>query len=148
MWNPDKSVTLSSICTKIAFFLAVAAAVTAPKWLPAYMGYTGSDMDIMQPLLVTFYSCALPGFASLICLNRLLANIRRGEIFDEKNVRLLRILSWCSFLVAAILLVSGFYYILFVFIAIFAALLGLILRVIKNVFEQAIAIKQENDYTI
>lgn len=148
MWNPDKSVILSSVCTKIALGLVVVAVIVTPRWLPTYAGYTANDTEMIRLLLITFYTCALPGFVSLLCLNRLLVNIKRGEVFAAKNVRLLRILSWCSFLVAAILLISGFYYIVFVFVAIAAALLGLILRVIKNVFEQAIAIKHENDYTI
>lgn len=148
MWNPDKSVVLSSICTKIAIGLVVVSVIVMPGWLPAFAGYTGNDTEVVRSLLVTFYACAVPGFMSLLCLNRLLVNIRRGEVFAAKNVRLLRALSWCSFLVAAILFISGFYYVVFMFVAIAAALLGLILRVIKNVFEQAIVIKQENDYTI
>ncbi|ADY56279.1 hypothetical protein Sgly_1984 [Syntrophobotulus glycolicus DSM 8271] len=148
MWNPNKSVILSSICTKAAIVLVILTAFAMPHLVPTYVNFAGKDPEIIRPLLLTVYACALPGLLSLICLNRLLANIRQGEVFAEKNVRLLRVLSWCSFIVSAILFISGFYYILFVMIAICAAFLGLILRVIKNVFEQAIVIKQENDFTI
>lgn len=148
MWNPDKSVILSSICTKIAIVLVIVAALAMPKLVPTYVEYTGKNTEIILSLLVTIYACAVPGLFSLICLDRLIANIKRGEVFTEKNVRLLRVLSWLSFIVSLILFISGFYYILFLIIAVCAAFLGLILRVIKNVFEQAIIIKQENDYTI
>ncbi len=148
MWNPDKSVILSSICTKAAMVLVILAALAMPKLIPTYVEYTGKNTEIIHSLLLTVYACAVPGLLSLVCLDRLLANIRREEVFSEKNVKLLRVLSWCSFLVSAILFISGFSYILFLIIAVCAAFLGLILRVIKNVFEHAIIIKQENDFTI
>lgn len=119
-----------------------------PYLIPTYVTFTGKDTDIIHSLLLTVYACALPGLVSLICLDRLLVNIRREEVFAIKNVKLLRALSWCSFVFSVILFISGFYYILFVIIAVCAAFLGLILRVIKNVFEKAIIIKQENDFTI
>lgn len=148
MWNPDKSVILSSIVTKVAMILVIVAALAMPKLIPTYVSYTGKNTDIIYSLLLTIYACAVPGLFSLVCLDRLLANIKREEVFTENNVKLLRALSWCSFIVSVILFVSGFYYILFVIMAVSAAFLGLILRVIKNVFEQAMVIKQENDYTI
>jgi len=148
MWNPSKSVKLSSICTKAAIVLVIVAAIAMPNLIPTYVKYMGKNPEIIHSLLLTVYACAVPGLLSLICLDRLLANIRREEVFGEKNVKLLRALSWCSFIVSAILFISGFYYILFVIIAICAAFLGLILRVIKNVFEQAMVIKRENDFTI
>lgn len=148
MWNPNKSVILSSICTKVAIVLVIIAAFAMPYLIPEYVTFTGKDPDIIHSLLLTVYASALPGLLSLICLDRLLVNIRREEVFAIKNVKLLRALSWCSFVFSVIMFISGFYYILFVIIAICAALLGLILRVIKNVFEKAIIIKQENDFTI
>ena len=41
--------------------------------------------------------------------------------------------------------VALFYFLL---VAAAAAFIGLILRVVKNVFQQAMALKEENDYTI
>ena len=148
MWNRTKSVILSSICTKVAVVLVIIAVFAMPYLIPIYVTFTGKNPDIIQSLLVTVYAAALPGLVSLICLDRLLLNLRREEVFAEKNVKLLRVLSWCSFVFSAIMFISGFYYILFVIIAVCAAFLGLILRVIKNVFERAITIKQENEFTI
>ena len=148
MWTPNRSVLLSSICTKVAIVLVVIAAFTMPKLIPVYVSYAGKNPEITNSLFLTVYACFLPVLLSLICLNRLLKNIKRGEVFVDHNVRLLRILSWCSFAFAAILFVSGFYYLLFLVVAACGAILGLILRVIKNVFEHAIIIKREHDLTI
>lgn len=148
MWNPCKSVILSSICTKLVIVLVIGFAFTAPNMVSSYVEYTAKNPEIMSSLLVTIYTCCVPGLIALYCLDRLLANIKKEEVFIEKNVKYLRLISWCSFAVSIILVLSGFYYILFLMIAVAAAFFGLILRVVKNVIEQAMIIKNENDFTI
>lgn len=148
MWNPNKSVTVSSVCTKIVIAVVVCAAVTAPFLVKSYVTFAAKDPYVINPLLATIYACTVPGLIALFSLDRLLANIKKKDVFISKNVKHLRVISWCSFAVSAILFVSGFYYILFLLIAIAAAFFGLILRVVKNVIEQAVVIKIENDFTI
>jgi hypothetical protein len=148
MWNPNKSVTASSVCTKIVIAAVICAAATAPFLVKSYVAYTLKDPYVINPLLVTIYACTVPALIALFSLDRLLANIKKKDVFTAKNVKHLRVISWCSFAVSFILFVSGFYYILFLLIAIAAAFFGLILRVVKNVIEQAVVIKDENDFTI
>lgn len=148
MWTPSKSVLLSSICTKIVIGLVAVMAITAPYLVSGYLAYTSKDPGISQSLLITIYACCVPSMIALVSLDRLLFRIKKNEVFIEKNVKYLRIISWCCFAVSFILAVSGLYYILFLMIAIAAAFFGLILRVVKNVIEQAVIIKNENDYTI
>ena len=52
------------------------------------------------------------------------------------------------FAVAAATLVSAWYYAMWVVITCCMAFMGLLIRVIKNVFERAKEIKEENDFTI
>ena len=52
------------------------------------------------------------------------------------------------FAVAAVCLASSLYYQLFLLVAACAAFMGLLLRVIKNVFVRARELKEENDFTI
>jgi hypothetical protein len=148
MWNPSKSVLASSVCTKVVIGIVICAAFAAPFMVKSYVSYTLKNPDIVAPLLATIYACTVPGLAALFSLDRLLANIKKKEVFIDKNVKHLRVISWCSFAVSAILFISGFYYLLFLLIAVAAAFFGLILRVVKNVIEQAVAIKKENDFTI
>lgn len=148
MWNPSKSATASSICTKIMIIIVIGAAFSASYLVKAYAAFTAKDPDIIFPLTMTIYACTVPALIALICLDRLLVNIRKKDVFIEKNVKHLRVISWCSFAVSIILLVSGSYYLLFLIIAVAAAFFGLILRVVKNVIEQAVLIKSENDFTI
>ena len=148
MWNPSKSVLASSICTKIMIVIVICFAFAAPFLVKSYVLFTMKNPGVVTPLLATIYACAVPGLVALFSLDRLLANIKSKEVFIEKNVKHLRLISWCSFTVSIILFVSGFYYILFLIMAIAAAFFGLILRVVKNVIEHAVMIKKENDFTI
>lgn len=148
MWNPGKSVLASSICTKIVIVIVVCAAIAAPNLVNGYVAHAMKNPAIVTPLLATIYAGTVPGLIALFSLDRLLVNIKAKDVFINKNVKHLRVISWCSFAVSAILFISGFYYLLFVLVAIAAAFFGLILRVVKNVIEQAVAIKNENDFTI
>lgn len=148
MWNPNKSAQVSSICTKIVIVIVVCAAFAAPYLVRSYITFAMKDPYVITPLLATIYTCTVPGLIALFSLDRLLANIKKKDVFISKNVKHLRIISWCSFAVSIILLVSGFYYLLFLLISVAAAFFGLILRVVKNVIEQAVVIKNENDFTI
>ena len=60
----------------------------------------------------------------------------------------MRGLSWCCLTAGLICLISAVYYLPFLALAVMAVFMSLILRVIKNVFAEALALKEENDYTI
>lgn len=150
MWNSTKSLQLSSICTKLLIAAVFVFAAFLPKMLNAYIAVSPAYSQLAQitPLMVVLYLCCLPALAALFSLDRLLVNIKREEVFVERNVRHLRIISWCCFAVAAFLACAVYYYLIFLAVAIVAAFFGLILRVVKNVIEEAVIIKTENDFTI
>ena len=86
--------------------------------------------------------------AALYGLWRLLRNISEGEVFIPENVSILRLLSWCCIAAGLVCLFSALYYMPFLIVSAAAAFVGLILRVVKNVFAEAVRLKDENDYTI
>jgi hypothetical protein len=149
MWNPNKSVILSSICTKLVILLVIGFAFLAPNIVDYYLGYTViRNPEIASDFLVIAYACCAPALIALFSLDRLLANIKRKEVFIDKNVKYLRRISWCCFVVSVLILIAAFSTMLLFIVAIAAAFIGLILRVVKNVIEQAMIIKNENDLTI
>lgn len=148
MWTKSKSLMLSIFCTRLFFVLAVAAVIFAPQIVEWYFGNSPAAQNIHLAFRITIYCCAVPGLFLLLCLHRLLRNIRAGKVFEAGNVRLLRGISWLCVAVGMVTFASGFYYTSFFLVAAAAAFCGLIVRVVKNVFEQAIEIKTENDYTI
>lgn len=151
MWNKDKSVILSVIIIKIMYAVVGVCCIAAP-WI---VGYYDSRVildaglpSVYIPLLVTLYSVVPPAVTALVCLDLLLGNIRRNQPFIDKNVRCLRIISYCCFLVAVLFIYFSFLRPFAFSIVAAAAFFGIILRVVKNCFQQAIALREENDYTI
>ncbi|MBQ8863072.1 MAG: DUF2975 domain-containing protein, partial [Clostridia bacterium] len=121
--------------------------------LPGGEKVAGAFGLMMLPFLFGFAYMML-GVAVLIdilfiCL---LQRIRKGLVFTKESIDLLRGISFCFLGVALLFFpmafsfsdISGAALIIFA-IALF---LGLCVRVIKNVLEEAIAIKSENDLTI
>lgn len=148
MWTKPRSLMLSRIMTVIFLLLLAAGAAGLPWLLRWYIGYSAKSQLILTPVMVSLWACALPAFVALICLGKMLKNIAHDRVFVRENVRALRLISWCCFAVSLVFLSFFFYYILGLILAILAAFAGLVLRVVKNVFEQAVAIKEENDLTV
>ena len=104
--------------------------------------------SVYLPLLVTLY-CAVPfGVVALVCLDKLLCNIRKEQSFIMQNVTLLRIISYCCFGEVFVFVYITILKPFAAVVMIACAFMGLILRVVKNVFEQAVRIREENDFTI
>lgn len=148
MWTKSRSLLLSRMLTILCLILLVMGVIFLPSLLRGWIAYTGKSMVILTPLLAGLWGSAIPAFISLLCLNRLLSNIRQDMVFIDENVRLIRIVSWCCFIVSAVYFVFCFYYAMGVILAILMGFIGLILRVVKNVIAQAIEIKDENDLTV
>lgn len=148
MWTKDLSIRLTVFFTRFFMALLVVGLLFAPRIVGWGMELIGGRPVFVSRICAAFYCCVLPAAVLLFSLDGLLANISKGEVFTRKNISLLRLCSWCCMVVAAICLgftVALFYFLL---VATAAAFIGLILRVVKNVFEQALALKEENDYTI
>ena len=155
MWNSKRSATLS-IVVCFAFVLVLTAGLffgplAVRTWLCSYRGFEpgGEALSYMIRLFsICFYPSAVFAYITLYSLLRLLFNIKKQEIFIFQNVSYLRRISWCCFAVALITLVGGIFYLPFLFVAIAAAFVGLMLRIVKNVMQNAVEIKAENELTI
>ena len=150
MWNSIKSVQLSLICTKVVIVLLVVCAATLPMMMRIYIDYAMVPLELsdLYPFMAILYLCCVPAMIALICLHKLLTNIKREEVFVLKNVTFLRIISWCCFLAALILVFAFLFYFVVGLMSVMLAFIGLILRVVKNVIEEAVFIKAENEFTI
>lgn len=147
-WSKDRSIMLSRVCV-ILFMLLLAALDIGCYW--AVRWFTGLRMMRAQYtiyMMVTIYLCSIFGWILLIKLWRLLQNIRAQIVFDPVNVILLRAVSWCCIGAGIVCLVSCLYYLPFAAVAIAAAFMALIVRIVKNIFQQAIAMQSELDLTI
>lgn len=149
MWNGEKSIALSKWCILLFMFVLLAVVVSAP-WLTHWFvnfsqaGLEGKESFFKATIYVGFIPAALLLYSLLLLLRR----IEDGQVFIAENVERLRRISWCCFFGAGIAFVSVFYYYPWIFVMVAAAFMGLIVRVVKNVVAQAVALKDESDYTI
>ena len=148
-WNKDQSVRLSKLCVKIFTLIMIVVAVFAPRIFKALISIRVNYLEGTLPyFLISTYTACVPASVALWGLDRLLGNIEKGEVFIAENVNIMRILSWRCIVAAIICLISSSYYMPFLILAAAAGFVGLILRVVKNVFAQAVEIKEDNDFTI
>ena len=148
MTKEKRSIAITSVLIKIAIVLCTAALFLMPYAAKMYEQISFQRDNITVPLLITFYVCAAFGFVILFVLNKLIKNIGSEKVFIDENVKLLKILSYCCFAIAVVTLIFARFRILVFVITFAAAFIGLILRVIKNCFTEAIRLREENDFTI
>ncbi len=155
MWNRKHSVTLSIVVCFVVAVALTAALFIGPwlveLWFTIFRGWSETSPGMLRMLTLfsaSFYPCAVFGYITLYSLLRLLFNIQKEDIFTLQNVRYLRRISWCCFAVAVITLVSGVFYLPFLAVAVAAGFVGLMLRVVKNVMQSAVEIREENELTI
>lgn len=149
MWNKERSLLLSKLFT-MAFIAALAGTLVAAPWIVKWLiHYSLSAQQGHYGLfLATIYAGGVFAALLLYSLYRLLHNIGRDEVFVGTNVAHLRRISWCCFVGAGICVVSTLYYLPWLVVAVAAAFVGLVVRVVKNMVAQAVALKEENDFTI
>lgn len=78
----------------------------------------------------------------------LLLRVKKSLVFTNKSIALIRGISWCCFAICVVFALLGIYFQLSFILAFFAVFLGISLRVVKNVIEEAADIKSENDLTV
>ena len=155
-WTKDKSIALSRVC--VAGFALLLAAVDVFVWLRRLRVYR-SELFGISPVLTDWGIILISLFAwpALWALWHLLGNLKEEKVFTSENVHLLRVVSWCcvgAALVCGIAAWVGIYRVpplvslLFLVMAAAAAFMALIVRIVKNVFQQAIAMKSELDLTV
>lgn len=148
-WNKDKSLWLSKICIKFFTITMIVVAVFAPKIFSSLIAVRVAYLGGTLPYFLTStYTLCVPAIVALYGLWQLLDNIEKGDVFIHQNVQIMRMLSWRCIFAGGICFVSSVYYLPFLIIAAAAGFVGLLLRVVKNVFARAVEIKEESDYTI
>ena len=146
-WTSANSLRLSRILTIAVLVLAVGILFLIPVITQWYDDVSGRE-PIMPMLTVCLYISDIFAVLALWELNTLLANISKQELFTERNTKCVRVISWCCFGLAAVFAVLSFWRLLALLVAVIAAFVGLILRVVKNMLATATELREENDYTI
>lgn len=144
----DKSVLFCSAACYLCLALIAALGVSAPKLLTLYMAFRALQFNIYVVILIAFYICCVPAVAALLCLLRILGNIRRQQMFCAANIGLLRTVSWCCLAVALVCTVAGFWYFPLFFVTAAMLFIFLIVRVVISLMHAGLALQEENSLTI
>ncbi len=146
-WTNKNSLLLSRAITWAIFLLACSILFLIPIITEWYDAVSGKP-PIRTVLTVCLYISDIFAILAVWELSLLLRNISKQELFTVRNTRCVRVISWCCFGVAVVCCVLSFWRILALMIAVVAAFVGLILRVVKNMLAVATELREENDYTI
>jgi hypothetical protein len=99
-------------------------------------------------VLVLAYLILADIMLAVSLLFTLLLRVRKGFVFTSESTSLIRGISWCCFMLCFVFAGLGIYFQLALIVSFAAVFLGIALRVVQNVIEEATEIKMENDMTI
>lgn len=149
------SLTLSMVIAVVFFGVCVYGMVILPRLVEMFVNIpdkTGSCAAVTDKeqlfILIMAYLILLIIMVAVIMMLTLLRRVYCGKVFTPASVALIRGVSWCCFLLCLVFGVLGKYFLLSYVVALAAVFLGLCLRVVKNVIEEATEIKMENDLTV
>ncbi len=147
-WLKSKSLLFSQIFVVLfALLLAVLdlGGFQIVRWFSGLRNLTELQTDAF---LAALYLCSLFGWILLWAMWRLLRCLRSGRVFTEENVGLLHQVSWCCAAAAVICVAGSFFYLPFLIAAAAAGFMALIVRIVRNVFQKALEMKNELDLMI
>ena len=94
-WSKDRSIALSRGCV-VLFMILLAALDIGCYWAVRwFIGLRFMPWQSGVLMMVTIYLCSGFGWVLLVRVWQLLDNIRLQLVFDLRNVKLLRQVSWC-----------------------------------------------------
>lgn len=139
-----KSVVLSTVFVFVFAALLLALVIMAPLLVAFYTELRGLSETVRIAILTAFYLCAVPGFAALFALWRLLHYIGQGQIFAGENCRCIGAVSWCCLAVAVITLAGSFFYLPMSLVCTVMLFTFFILRVVRDCMIAGTELKEEN----
>lgn len=154
----DKSVGITQTVVRLCYFLLAGAVAVFPLLMKAQEGDWYYFVMIAvhgKYLIYPFYAVVPAGYVALVCLDKILTNLKQDVVFSLKNVKLMNIITAACLYAACIGAVS--YVIIAVIyksietvalLAMGEAFMALVVRVVRNVMKKAITIKEENDLVV
>lgn len=141
---------LTKILVDTMFYGGILCCIAVPFMMPLIAAFLGYSPNIITLYIIVLILSGLCSLYILWQLKAMFKTLLGGNPFIEKNVNCLRKCSVASFLIALIYLVkiSVWFTIATSIIVVIFALLGLFCLTLKDLFKQAVAYKEENDWTV
>ncbi|MCL2517521.1 MAG: DUF2975 domain-containing protein [Oscillospiraceae bacterium] len=141
---------LTKVLVDIMFYGGILCCIAVPFIMPALTKFFGYKEETVIPLTIMLISSGICAVFILWQLKAMFKTLLGGNPFVYKNVNCFRRCSVASFLIAMIYItkLTFWFTIASCIITIIFALLGLFCLTLKDLFKQAVAYKEENDWTV
>ena len=141
------SILFFALCIGLAFYMPEFASLMLQAVNDLGIAYVEG---INESIILGLAYVALLFIALIdVLLFMLLLRVKAGKVFTSESVGLIRGISWGCYLVSGVFCgLSVYFTFVALLVAFVAAFLGLCLRVVKNVNEEATEIKSENELTV
>ena len=146
--NSQLSAKFTLWCSRALFILICLLIFAMPGLLRWYQNLRPLGRYGAAAIMIGFYCCVPAVLYALSCMERLVRNILKEDVFVAQNVRFLRRIRWCCAAVSGICLPAAFFYPPLIFMTTIMAFLALAVSVVKNVMAAAVEIREENDLTV
>ena len=155
LWNSKKSIILTKFCILALMVISVIMMFCGRYLISRFLSMTGgAKINISKELslyIITFISYILGIIAqvTLFCMFKFVTNLEKDLVFIPQNIKWLRFISFgCLSAGLLLIVVAVVYHKLYLIFSLAVLFMMLIVRVIKNAFEQAVKMKEELDLTI
>ena len=143
---------LTKILIDIMFFGGILSCIALPFLTPrllVFLGYLHPE-EARWLLTIVLVAAGICAVYILYQLKAIFKTLLGGDPFVQQNVSCLRKCGAASFLIAIIFLIRLFFDLTLgsSLVVVIFALLGLFSLTLKDVFKQAVAYKEENDWTV
>lgn len=135
-------------CSRIIALAVIILIFAFPKLLDWYQSFRPLGLHGAAAVYFGFYLCVPIVLYALWCVDRIILNLLKEEIFVLANVRFVRRIRWCCAGVSAICIPAACFYQPLVFMVVIMAFLALIVSLVKNILAAAVELREENDLTI
>ena len=141
---------ISKVLVDIMFYGGILCCIAVPFAVPVLTRYWGYAEGAVIPFIIILVSSGLCAVYILRQLKAMFKTLVGGNPFITANVTCLRKCAVVSFCISMIYVVKIVFWITMgsVLIVIIFALLGLFCLTLKDLFKQAVAYKEENDWTV
>ncbi|MCL2164471.1 MAG: DUF2975 domain-containing protein [Oscillospiraceae bacterium] len=141
---------LTKVLVDIMFYCGIVCCIVVPFVMPSLAAFFGYNSSVVMPFTIILTSSGLCALYIVWQLKSMFRTLLGGNPFVAANVSCLRKCSVSCFLIAIIYtikLIFWFSFMTSVAVIIFS-LIGLFCLTLKDIFKQAIAYKEENDWTV
>lgn len=134
-------IKFSIILTTVALVLLIGFAIMLPWLVTWYVKIMGRHENIATVVMVTCYPCTPFTAVILLSLRKMLKSISAGNLEKSANSKLLMYMTVSCFIISAITLIAGKFYMPFFIVAATFVFLAVIIFAFKNITDELFADK-------